>query len=115
MNIDEMITKLRQAHQAGKSITVKDGGAYVSVDLNADAPTTSKLSRGDMRLDAVVTNPPNLTAEEAQDLEAFRNQLAEQNVEARRVAMNGGVAGIVQKNRVEASWLHANIHTQGNQ
>ena len=27
MNIDEMITKLRQAHQAGESITVKDGGA----------------------------------------------------------------------------------------
>ena len=31
------------------------------------------------------------------------------------VAMNGGVAGIAQKNRTEASWLHANIHAQGNQ
>ena len=42
-------------------------------------------------------------------------QLANENVEARRLAMNGGVAGIAQKNRTEASWLHANIHAQGNQ
>lgn len=59
--------------------------------------------------------PAGMTAAESEDLDAWRNQLAEQNVEARRLAINGGVASIAQKNRTEASWLHANIHAQGNQ
>ena len=59
--------------------------------------------------------PANLTPAEADDLRAFEIQLANENIESRRVAMNGGVAGIVQKNRVTESLLANNIHAQGNQ
>ncbi len=110
MNIDQLIDKLRLAHQAGKSITVKDGGSYVSVDLNADAPTTSKVSRGDMRCDAVVTGPSKLSPAEQASLRAFEVSLANQHVTERHNAAHGGQAAMQQKERVTESLLRNNIH-----
>ena len=113
MNIDEMVAKLRQAHKAGKSITVKDGGSYVSVDMNADAPTTSKVSRGDMRCDGVVTKPSSLSPAEQADLRAFELSLANQNVTERHNQAHGGQKNMEQKERASAGFLHGNIHRQG--
>lgn len=56
-----------------------------------------------------------ITPQEQAELEAFKNQVAGDQVEARRVMIAGGEAGITQKARVSESWLSANLHQQGNQ
>ena len=93
-------------------------GDYVGTDLTPQfaiensPPAVQPLLRSVIVADA---RPAGITAAEEADLNAWRNQLANENYEARRLQAHGGVAGIAQKNRTEASWLHANIHAQGNQ
>lgn len=54
-----------------------------------------------------------MTPAEAAQLEAFKNQVAGDQVEARRVMIAGGAAALAQKDRVGQSWLAGNVH-QGN-
>lgn len=56
-----------------------------------------------------------ITPQEQAELEVFKNQVAGDQVEARRVMIAGGEAGIAQKARVSESWLAGNVHQQGNQ
>lgn len=90
-------------------------GDYVGSELTPafaianSPPAVQPLLRSVMGAGA---RPAGMTAAESEDLDAWRNQLANENYEARRLAAHGGVAGIAQKNRVEAAWLHANIHSK---
>lgn len=56
-----------------------------------------------------------LTPQEQVELDAFKNNVAGDQVEARRVMIAGGEKAIEQKSRVSESWLSGNVHTQGNQ
>ena len=89
--------------------------AYVGSDITPEfaiansPPAVQPLLRSVMGAGA---RPAGMTAGEEADLDAWREQLANENYEARRLAANGGVAGVVQKNRVEAAWLSENIHSK---
>lgn len=67
------------------------------------------------RTDSTGSAPHNIPAHERAAFEKLKYQLAEANVTARETMIAGGEAAIAQKARVAESWLHANIHNQGNQ
>ena len=62
-----------------------------------------------------VLKPDGLSSTESAQLEALKTQMAESNVEARHLQAHGGQQSIDTQNRIAASWLAGNVHSQGKQ
>lgn len=53
-----------------------------------------------------------LTPQDQLDLAKLQTEMAESNVEARHLQAHGGQQSIDTQNRVAASWLASNVHSQ---